>query len=288
MDRRSFINLIKTAGIAAPVAAVTSRLAEPPEAACAAKDKTERILDTRKMNCSYVVYAPFIMKDPNTGKISGIFYDLTQKVGELANLEMTWATETTYATFIEDLQNQKYDVFAGGLWPETKQARAVNYSLPAFYSGLGVYVQADDRRFDGNVDRLNNPRYRIATIDGEMSQIVQQSDFPKASVLGLPDNADISLLAESVATKKADATIIEKAVANLYMLKNPGTLRNLSDARPIRVFENTWAFAHNEPRLKNTIDTAVKDMLSSGYVDHVLAKYEQVPGSFYRVRPLIE
>jgi ABC-type amino acid transport substrate-binding protein len=287
MDRRSFINLLKTATVAAPVAAVTARLAER-EPQSTAKDAAARLLDTRKIKCGYIVYEPYVIKDPNTGKLSGIFYDLTQKIAELADLEMNWTTETTYATLAEDLKMQKYDVFSGALWPEAKQAKVLDYSLPAYYSGLGVYVRGDDRRFDGNVAKLNDPRFRMATIDGEMSQIVQQSDFPNVSVLGLPDTSDISLLAENVATRKADATIIEKVVANLYLLKNPGALRNLCDTKPIRIFENTWAFAHEVPRLKTVIDTAVKEMLYSGYVDKVLAKYEEVPGSFYRARPPIQ
>jgi ABC-type amino acid transport substrate-binding protein len=286
MDRRSFINLLKTASIAAPVAAVTARLAETkPEAVRKGEEQAERILDTRKMNCSYIAYAPFIMKDPNTGTMSGLFFDLTQKIGELADIEMNWNVETTFAVLGEDLKQNKFDLFAGGIWPDARRAKIADFSAAAFYSGLGVFVRSDDHRFDKDFGKLNDPRYRIATIDGEMSQIVQASDFPKASVLGMPDSTDISLLVENVATGKADATICEKAVANLYMVKNPGTLRNLCDAKPIRVFENTWAFAYGAPRVKTVIDTAIKEMLGSGYVDHVLEKYEQVPGSFYRVRP---
>ncbi len=284
MNRRDFL---QTLGVAVPTAVATGLMTRSGTDSSARKNKdiTERILDTKQMNCSYITYAPFIMKDPNNGRLSGLFYDLTQKIGELADIEMKWGVETTYATLAEDLRHEKADLFAGGLWPEPKQAKAVNYSLPAFYSGLGVYVRGDDHRFDKNMGKLDDPQFRIATIDGEMSQIVQQSDFPKASVLGLPDNSDISLLAESIASHKADATIIEKAVANLYMLKNPGSLRNLTDAKPIRIFENTWACAFSSPRLKNTIDIAVKEMLSSGYVDKIMAQYEQVQGSFYRVRP---
>ncbi len=47
--------------------------------------------------------------------------------------------------------------------------------------------------------KLNDARYRISTIDGEMSQIVQESDFPKASVqFSMPDITDISMLVENV------------------------------------------------------------------------------------------
>ncbi|MDE2030079.1 MAG: transporter substrate-binding domain-containing protein [Alphaproteobacteria bacterium] len=282
MNRRDFLNFAASAGIAVGVGAAMADKA--PQETKADKIAAERILDTRRMRCSYITYAPFIMKDPNTGKLSGMFYDLTQKVGELADFEMEWIEETSFATFPEDLRMSKFDLFAGGLWPEAKQAKVVNYSLPAFYSGLGIYVRGGDHRFDGDAAKLNDAHFRIATIDGEMSQIVQKSDFPKASVLGLPNNADISMLAESVTTRKADATIIEKAVADLYLKRNPGSLRNLTNAKPIRIFGNTWAFGYGAPQLKTVIDTAVDDMLFSGYVDEILAVYEPEQGSFYRVR----
>ena len=290
MDRRAFINLLTTAGIAAPVAAATAKMIAPKSAATlkAERNIAERILDTRQIRCAYINYAPAFMKDPNTGKMSGIFYDLTEKVGELAGFDIKWDVETTFATFADDLRYAKYDLYGGGIWPDTKRATIVDFSMPTFYSGLGVYVRADDHRFDGKVNALNTPDFRIAAIDGEMSQIVQQSDFPKASVLGLPNNTDISMLAESLIGKKADATIIEKAVANLYMKKNPGALRNLTDAKPIRILENAWAYAYGSDRLDGIMTAAIKEMLYSGYVEKVLEKYEGVPGSFYRMRAPIE
>ncbi len=113
--------MLTSASVAAGVAGATAKVAKP-ESARAAKDMAERIFDTRKMNCSYIAYAPFIMKDPNTGAMSGLFYDLTQKIGELADIEMNWNVETTYAALGEDLNEGKFDLFAGGIWPDAKRA----------------------------------------------------------------------------------------------------------------------------------------------------------------------
>jgi len=285
MNRRDFLQTIATA---APVAAATALMtrsgAKPVEKD---KDVAERILDTRQMNCGYIPFAPVMTKDPITGKLGGLFFDLTERVGELTNIEIKWNTETTYATFAEDLQIRKYDVFGGGIWANPSRAKAANFSLPAFYSGVGLYVRRDDHRFDDGASKLNSPLYRIATIDGEMSQIIQESDFPKASVLGLPNNTDIAMLAENVLAGKADATFMDTAAADFYMRKNPGSLRNPFPAKPLRIFENTWSFAYGSDRLKGMLDAAIRDMIHSGFVDHVLAKngYEQ---GFYRVRSPIQ
>ncbi len=201
--------------------------------------------------------------------------------------KINWNTETTYATFSEDLQMGKSDVFGGGIWSNPHRATVANFSLPAFYSGVALFTRSGDTRFDADMSVLNNVRYLIATIDGEMSQMIQQKDFAKASVLGLPNNTDIAMLAENVVSGKADATFMDKAAAALYLQKNPGSLRSPGNAKPLRVFENTWAFCYGSERLKNMIDSAVRDMIYGGYVDHVLAKNGQEQG-FYRVRAPIQ
>jgi ABC-type amino acid transport substrate-binding protein len=284
MNRRDFLKTLTTAGVAAGVAASTTRMMEPEMPGTSrVNDVAERILASRRLRCGYVVGAPYFMKDPNTGKKSGLFYDLTQRLGEIADLEIMWETETTYATLTEDVRLGKFDVYGAGLWPNAQRAQAVTFSLPAFYSGVGIYVRNDDRRFDDASSQLNRPRYRIATIDGEMSQAIQQSDFPNASVLSLPGTTDISMLAESVMTGKADATFLQKAVAADYMRHKPKTLRALPLAQPLRLFENAWALGYGSERLKNMLDVAVKEMTTSGFVDHVLDRYEQ-SDSYYRVR----
>jgi polar amino acid transport system substrate-binding protein len=282
MNRRHFL---QTVGTAVPVAAATAWLARPTSDSGVhnERDAAERILDTRTINCSYIPYGNIFTKDPNTGKMAGIFYDLTEKMGALLELNVNWNVETTYATFAEDMKAGKCDIIGGGIWASPSRAKVANFSLPLFYSGLGFYVRSDDHRFDQSIDIINDPQFKIATIDGEMSHIVQRNDYPKASVVSLANNTDVSMLAENVATGKADATFMEKPLANLYLQKNPGRLRNVADAKPLRIFENTWAFAYGSDRLKTMLDTSIKTIASEGYIDRILEKYHE-QDSYYRVR----
>lgn len=285
MNRREFMKTLATTGFAAGAAVAASHVRGPEKqgGSAAGKDIAERILDTRRLRCGYLIAAPYFTKDPNTGEMADFFFDLIKRLGELADFDIAWEAETTYTTLTEDLRRGKFDVFGAGLWPSVARAKAVHFSLPAFYSGVGIYVRHDDRRFDGDSARFNQPRYRIATIDGEMSQAIQQSDFPFASVLSLPDSTAFSMLAESVVTGKADAAFLGKEAAADYLRKKPGALRALELEQPLRVFETTWAFAYGSERLRNVIDTAVKDMTTSGFVNQVLVQHG-LAGSFYRVR----
>ncbi|HEY1096837.1 MAG TPA: transporter substrate-binding domain-containing protein, partial [Alphaproteobacteria bacterium] len=250
----------------------------------AAKESVyEKVVRTNTLRCGYVTYAPYLVKDPNTGKMSGIFYDLTEKMGELLNLKIEWTHETTFGTFVEDMKSGRYDVYCGGLWAEVSKSRFLEYTRPVNYVGLGVYVRIDDTRFDNGVEILNDKNYKFATLDGEMSDFVAKQDFPDAHVVSHTHNTDASQLVLDVVTKKADAVIIERAVANEYEKKNPGSLKNLMENRPIRLFGNTWAALRGSPDLVNMMDMALEEMTNSGAVDKTISQYDPGMTNFYPI-----
>jgi ABC-type amino acid transport substrate-binding protein len=286
MDKRDFLKLIASAAVVAPVTVMATCTKTPQTAGDAVTTPVfnvafERMLKTGEMVCGYIDYKMYSFKDPLTGKMGGIFYELTQKIAKQSNLKTRWV-ETNFETLTEDIRNGKFDVFCGGLWPSLDAAKVIRYSLPTFYAGLGVYVRANDSRFDSEHDlaKLNSPFMKLATLDGEMSQIVQTSDFPQASVLSHPASADITSLPLAVMTRKADATIIENAVALEFMTQHPGVLKNLAESEPVRLFENTYAFGQNEFILKEFFDVAIKEMVFSGLVRQLVRKYEPAKGSF--------
>jgi polar amino acid transport system substrate-binding protein len=280
-------NTIITAVILSVIAAfITVKVVVPKNPALSensAKKESayDRVMRTGVIRCGYIPYAPYLIKDVNTGQFSGIFHDLTEEMAKLLNLKVEWSYETTFATFSEDAKNGRYDVYCGGLWSGSQGARGVDYSMPVNFVGLGVYVRSDDNRFDGKMDILNDKQYKFSVVDGEMSDVVPRSDFPNAQILSHPNNTEVSQLALDIAGKKADAMVVEKAVADEYLIKNPGTLKNLAVDHPIRVFGNTWAVAKGEWSLLSTINPTIDQMINSGTVEKVVAKYEKTPGSFY-------
>ncbi len=275
MDRRSFMTLIlaSLAGAAsgATVGPTTHKATEP--SAQRVKDRAERILDTRQIRCGYIPNGPSLRVDPSTKAVSGIFADITHRFGEMVAWNVTWTEESTWSTFPTDLGTDRFDIMVCGIWPNPNRAKVVEFSHPAFYSSVEAYVRPEDHRFDNDLGRLNDPTARIVTIDGELAQSIQASDFPHASVVNLPNTADLSLMAENVVTGKADAAFLERSVAKDYIAKNPGRLRAVPLKRPLRVFEDTWACALGASWLKPILDVAMKDMTSSGYMDRLLAQH---------------
>src|SRR4051812_116596 len=55
-----------------------------------------RVLRTGEIRCAYEPYAPALMKDPNTGEFSGIFYEIMTEVARRLNVKMNWVEEVGY------------------------------------------------------------------------------------------------------------------------------------------------------------------------------------------------
>ncbi len=232
----------------------------------------ERVMKDRTLRCGYFNYAPYVMRDPNTGKLSGSFYDLTEKLAQVMNLKVEWTQETTFSTYIEDMRTGRYDVMCGGFWPIGNMADMA-YTDPVFFVPYYVYVRADDHRFDKNVALLNNPQYKFATIDGETSSIVKSEDFPNAKSVSLPNVSDVSQILLEVSSKRADATTAEPIVADLFLKNNSGTLRAIHTKEPVRVFETVWTVSAGEQKLANWLNNGVRQMLFSGFVEPIVEKY---------------
>lgn len=81
--------------------------------------------------------------------------------------------------------------------------------------------------------------------------------------------------------RKADFTFTEPADAAIFMKNNPGAVERVG--APVRVFPNCWIFRRNQVEFKNMLDTALTQLINSGGVERILAKYEPSPNTLYRV-----
>jgi ABC-type amino acid transport substrate-binding protein len=243
-----------------------------------AKETTyDRVLRTGEIRCAYAPYAPALIKDPNTGKLSGIFYDVMTEVGHRLNLKINWVEEVGYGVIPEGFATDRYDAFCNTVWPTAERSRVGSFTVPLYYSPAGVFVRSDEHRFDGNLDKLNDPAIRFSGRDGDISASFAAAAFPNAKIVSIPQLADTAQTLDDVAHGKADATINEPSLLYLYLEKNPGTLRDIAADHPIRVSPNTIMMKPNEYQFKVMLDTSLQELINSGFVDKAIQKYQKYP-----------
>jgi ABC-type amino acid transport substrate-binding protein len=242
----------------------------------------DTVLRKGEIRAGYVVYPPSLIKDPNTGQLSGIFYDALEEMGKNLGLKINWVEEVGWGTMIEGLKAGRYDIIVTGLWPNSARAKNVDFTSPLYYSAIGVYVRADENRF-ADLNRINAQNVTIATIDGEMSSFIAQSTFPNAKTLSLPQDTQVAQLLLNITTRKADVTFVETAIAEEFLANNPSSIKNIAKGRPVRYFGNTMAVPKNQDGFKAMINTAIDELFYAGKVSELIKKYEKYPGSFYPV-----
>lgn len=235
------------------------------------------------IRAGYAVGAPYFVKDPITGEVSGIFADAMYEIAHGLNLEIRWVEEVGYGQMIEALRSGRVDIIGSGIWINANRASGADFTAPFFYDAVGAYVRYDDDRFDKNLVAIDSPSVRISTIDGEMAAAIAAADFPNASTLSLPQMTDFTQMILNVVNGKADLTFLGLGVARKYQLQNPETIRNITKDKPIRVFPVAIMLPIGEHDLRRAIELATTELYGNGTINSIILRYEEVDGSHYRL-----
>lgn len=235
------------------------------------------------IRAGYFVGAPYFTIDPNTKQKGGMFHDIVESLAAKLNLKVDWTEEVGFGEMAQGLSASRFDIVGSGVWINAARGSVADFSLPVLYDGVGAYVRQDDHRFDSDLRAANAKDVKISTIDGEMAASIASKDFPNATVLSLPQNTDFTQMILNVVSQKADLTFLALGPARKYMQANPGQIRSVTPAAPIRVFPTALMLPEGEFQLKEAIDNALLEMINSGEIESIIRKYEEVPGSHLRV-----
>lgn len=243
-----------------------------------------KVISNDKIRAAYINYPPACMKDTKTGEMSGIFVDVIEKACENLGLELEWtADEVGWGSQISGLDANKYDIVGSPVWANVIRGTKTTMSIPLYYSGIGIYVRAQDNRFDNDWSKINQSDVKVGVIDGETSSVIAAQDFPNATEYSSIEFTDISQKFLDLVSKKCDVVFAEPFYAYEYEQSNPGTIKNIAEETPVRLFGNCYMFRTNEFQMKHMLDVAIQDLLNSGYVEKTIDKYEPSPNLFYRV-----
>lgn len=233
----------------------------------------ERVVRTNTLRCGYGLFEPFFMRDANTGKLSGIFYDLTEQLGESLGVKIEWVGEIDWGQIAQALQTRKIDAMCAGIWASAARGRQIGFSDPLFFTAVEPVVREGDTRFDNNIETVNDPAITIAINDGDITDEIAKRDFPQAKTVSQTNVTGEDQLLIGVATRKADITFTNRTYLAAYNRNNPGKLRLSAQKRPVRLYGNTYGVDIREHELQKMINTAVLQLIYSGAVEKMVAKY---------------
>ncbi len=245
-----------------------------PAGATGTESVYDRILQTRTIRCGYFVGAPYIIKDPNTGALSGIWHDFTEAMGQALGFQIAWTAEVGLGDFGAALDSGKIDVMCFGLWVDPARAKAADFVTPISYNGVRAYVREDDTRFDFKYGAINDPSVTISFIDGDVASTIALRDFPRAKTLSLPQLSTVADAMDNVTQRKADVVFFTPAVVAVYNASHTKKLRQIPLKRMIRVYEESMALRRNEHELRRLLDNTTRFLINNGVADTIIRKYD--------------
>ena len=278
-NKRDFLRLIGSAAVAAPTAAVVTKATQKDAAADGRKEPAyERVIRTNTLRCGYALWEPGMSMDPMTGKLTGIYYDFLEAIGQHTGLKMEWVGEIGWGDYPTALNSGRIDVMSFGAWPKANLAREILFSEPTYYLPIYAYVREGDTRFDHTAEKINSSSVVISTMDFGLSSEFARTRFPKAKTFSVPENSAASILLLNVAAGKADVTFTDAWHGDAYMKANPGKLRIVPLEHPLRLFGHTIPVAKGEQSLLALINAATNEIIDSGESEAIIRKYEPTSG----------
>ncbi|MCI5060579.1 MAG: transporter substrate-binding domain-containing protein [Alphaproteobacteria bacterium] len=245
----------------------------------------DRIMKSGKIRCGYIVWPPAFGKDPKTGGLYGINYDFIQEISRELKLELEWVSEIGIGEVAQALQTNKIDLMCASMWPDAQKYPQADFTRPTYFSAVFAYVRADDGRFDGNFEAINNPDITIGGIEGDITLDVGEKSFPKASFKPLPSMSNGSQLLLDLVSKKVDVIFIDDSLAINFEKANPGKIRRVKNVGPVRVFGEHLVLKRGETKLKEVLDITIESLVNSGVMERILKKYE---GTFFAPKKTYE
>jgi polar amino acid transport system substrate-binding protein len=207
---------------------------------------------TGTLRCGYGIYPPLIVKDPNTGVLSGSMVDIMDEIVKQIGIKLEWTEEVDWGQIGETLQTNRIDAMCVPLWGTARRARAVLFSQPMFFSPVETFARGDDLRFDNNPAAINQPDIKISINDGDVSEEVALRDFPAAQRVAKVQLAGEGQLFMNIIDHKADVTFSHISFVDGFNKNNNNVIRKVP-LPPVRVFSNVIGIKPGELQMKNMI-----------------------------------
>jgi polar amino acid transport system substrate-binding protein len=254
------------------IVAIYATVSRPTDGIAPAKTETvaERVLRTGTIRCGYAVWPPAFISDIQSHDKSGVYHDIIQEAARRMALKIEYVEESPLDQALTGITNGRFDMFCFPLYANGNRAREVMFSSPISYASVFMVVAEKNQDLTGDLAQANDSRYRMAILDGEMTAILADQQFPKAQVHAVPQIQGFSFVLKDIAEGKADFTISDQQTVADFNKNNDKKLKLVGNP----AVTNAIAFPlPRDPRFKGMIDTALNEIILDGFVERTIQKY---------------
>lgn len=268
-------HIIVSALVALLVSIIAVKTLQPTSTSTSAKESTyDRVMRTKTIRCGYLVIPPMLTKDIKTGEFGGLVHDVLEMLATQLEVKIDWTQETSLSSYVQDLNDNKIDMMCMDLYYLPKYSRFTETTTPVWYKVLRPIVRTNDTRFDTlKPEDINHPEFRISTVDGAIPEDIAKENYPKATIVSVPQTNPYSDSLLNVANGKADITFIEDSVLTEFQKHNPGKLKIVANWPATRIYPNGFPVKKGEHDFMSMLNIAIQYAQINGFMDKAIAPY---------------
>ncbi len=222
-----------------------------------------------KITVGYIVYDPFVIRNPINKELSGTFIDIMKEIASQMEVEVEFV-ESTFATFVAGLQSKKFDLSIAPTFTTIARAKSVAFSTPLVAGGNSAIVRKGDQRFK-NLSDIDKKGIVVAVTQGEQGQEYAKRNLTNAEIIVI-SGGDQNLTLSEVLTGRADVALGDFYICKKFAEEHDGAF-DLFATNPYNVTPVAWSVRYTDLELLHFINTCIENLELSGYMDKVNKKY---------------
>ncbi len=231
-----------------------------------------RIEDTKMMRVGYAAYPPYVVKDLTTGELSGYYIDIMNEMAGRMGVEIEWI-ETTWQTYITDLQTGKFDVLNDPMFTSIPRWEQISFTSPlGYFSGVAGIVKKNEYRFN-NLDDLNQEGVKIAVPQGWTAQDYANKYLTKATIKSFPGDTATLAFAD-VVTGNSDVALVDGPSVQQYIEKNPNqNAKAMFLDNPSVITPAAWGVQKGDIEWLMFLNGSIDSMRTDGTLKKIAQEY---------------
>ncbi len=175
-------------------------------------------------------FNPMSTKDTSTNALVGFDIDAMNQLAADMGVKVEFVT-TEWATLVNGIVADRYDIFAGGSSLNMARAKTVAFTNPYVYAGTVPLIHKKDAKKFLSWESINNNNVNVAVLMGTVFEQQAKTLFPKAKVRSVEKPATgyqevLANRAQVTITSNVEAATLIKTYPDLQVVGSVGDMKN--------------------------------------------------------------
>lgn len=233
------------------------------------EDTFQRVKREGVLRVGYILAAPWCIRDPKTGEMSGTFVETINEIAKQMEVRVEYV-EADFSTFVAGLQTRKFDISIAPTFSTIPRAKSVAFSTPLMAAGNSAIVRRGESRFKSLAD-IDKTGIIVAVTQGEQGHEFAKLHFKNAEIRVF-SGGDQNMAFSEVLAGRADVALGDVWFSAKFSSEHPKAFDLFADA-PYNITPVGWAVRYEDQSLLSFINTALDCLDTAGKLDEIDRKY---------------